>query len=102
MGDYVVKNVLTEIYAIKVNLTFMLSSLDNLQKGAFSVAAKTKAPVVPITLVGTGQIMPAGKEDIVNSGSVKVVIHKPMHGNDPMMLCEEARNTIESVLNFQD
>ncbi|XP_054806208.1 1-acyl-sn-glycerol-3-phosphate acyltransferase BAT2, chloroplastic-like [Prosopis cineraria] len=72
------------------------------KKGAFSVAAKTNVPVVPITVIGTGQIMPAGSEDIVNSGSVKVVIHRPIHGSDPMMLCEEARNTIASALDFHD
>ncbi|KAI5441184.1 branched-chain-amino-acid transaminase bat2 [Lathyrus oleraceus] len=48
------------------------------KKGAFSIAAKTKVPVVPITLIGTGQIMPTGREGIVNSGFVKVVIHKPI------------------------
>lgn len=69
-----------------------------MQKGAFSVAAKTNAPVVPISLIGTGQIMPAGKEGIVNLGSVKVVIHKPIVGKDPDMLCKEARKTIASVL----
>lgn len=69
-----------------------------MQKGAFSVAVKTNAPVVPITLIGTGQIMPAGREGILNFGSVKVVIHKPITGNDPDMLCKEARKTIESVL----
>ena len=76
----------------------MLSFLGDLQKGAFSVAAKTKAPVVPITLIGTGQIMPAGREGIVNVGSVKVVIHKPIDGSDPDMLCKEARKTIASVM----
>lgn len=70
----------------------------NLQKGAFSVAAKTNAPVVPITLIGTGQIMPAGREGIVNLGSVKVVIHKPIDGKDPNMLCNEASKTIASAL----
>ncbi|KAG0488553.1 hypothetical protein HPP92_007364 [Vanilla planifolia] len=44
------------------------------QKGAFSVAAKTEAPVVLITILGTGQLMPAGMEGILRSGSVKVVI----------------------------
>ncbi|KAJ1410343.1 Phospholipid/glycerol acyltransferase [Sesbania bispinosa] len=68
------------------------------KKGAFSIAAKTNAPVVPITLIGTGQIMPAGREGIVNPGSVKVVIHKLLDGNDPDMLCKEARKTIASVL----
>ncbi|KAK7304817.1 hypothetical protein VNO77_42706 [Canavalia gladiata] len=67
------------------------------KKGAFSVAAKTNAPVVPITLIGTGQIMPAGREGIVNVGSVKVVIHKPIEGKDPGMLCKEARKTIASL-----
>ncbi|KAK2408143.1 Phospholipid/glycerol acyltransferase family protein [Trifolium repens] len=68
------------------------------KKGAFSIAAKTKVPVVPITLIGTGRIMPAGREGIVNLGSVKVVIHKPIDGNDPDMLCKEARNKIASAL----
>ncbi|KAL5100961.1 hypothetical protein RYX36_005288 [Vicia faba] len=68
------------------------------KKGAFSIAAKTKVPVVPITLIGTGQIMPAGREGIVNTGFVKVVIHKPIDGNDADMLCKEARNKIASVL----
>lgn len=54
--------------------------------------------MVPITLIGTGQIMPTGREGIVNSGFVKVVIHKPIDGNDPDVLCKEARNRIASVL----
>ncbi|XP_027359519.1 1-acyl-sn-glycerol-3-phosphate acyltransferase 1, chloroplastic-like isoform X3 [Abrus precatorius] len=72
--------------------------LGTFKKGAFSVATKTNAPVVPITLIGTGQIMPAGREGIVNVGSVKVVIHKPIIGKDPDLLCKEARKTIGSVL----
>ncbi|XP_048228203.1 1-acyl-sn-glycerol-3-phosphate acyltransferase BAT2, chloroplastic isoform X3 [Ricinus communis] len=71
------------------------------KKGAFSVAAKTKVPVVPITLMGTGKIMPAGMESILNLGSVKVVIHKPVEGSNPEVLCNEVRNTIASVLNQQ-
>ncbi|KAK9275200.1 hypothetical protein L1049_022461 [Liquidambar formosana] len=71
------------------------------KKGAFSIAAKTRVPVVPITLIGTGKIMPAGMEGILNPGSVKVVIHKPIEGNDPEVLCNEARNIIADVLNHQ-
>ncbi|OQU91568.1 hypothetical protein SORBI_3001G206000 [Sorghum bicolor] len=41
------------------------------KRGAFSVAAKTGAPVIPITLIGTGKLMPSGMEGILNSGSVK-------------------------------
>ena len=56
-------------------------------------------PVVPIVLIGTGKIMPPGMEGIVNPGSVKVVIHKPIEGNDAEVLCNEARNIIADVLN---
>ncbi|XP_027934162.1 1-acyl-sn-glycerol-3-phosphate acyltransferase 1, chloroplastic-like isoform X1 [Vigna unguiculata] len=72
--------------------------LGTFKKGAFSVAAKTNAPLVPITLIGTGQIMPAGKEGILNIGSVKVVIHKPIFGKESDVLCKEARMAIASVL----
>jgi len=51
--------------------------LGDLQKDAFSV-------------IGTGQIMPVGKEGIVSQGSVKVVIL----GKEADMLCIEARKAI--------
>lgn len=69
-----------------------------LQKGAFSVAAKTGAPVVPITLMGTGELMPAGMEGVVNSASAKVVIHKPIEGSNADSLCNEARNVVADTL----
>ncbi|XP_051142759.1 1-acyl-sn-glycerol-3-phosphate acyltransferase BAT2, chloroplastic-like isoform X2 [Andrographis paniculata] len=72
--------------------------LGSFKKGAFSVAAKTGVPVVPITLVGTGKIMPAGMEGILNPGSVKVIIHPPILGKDPNTLCSEARNVIANEL----
>ncbi|KAF3451193.1 hypothetical protein FNV43_RR07286 [Rhamnella rubrinervis] len=71
------------------------------KKGAFSVAAKTKVPVVPITLIGTGKLMPAGMEGILNSGSVKVVIHKPIEGSDPEILCNATRSIISEALNYK-
>lgn len=58
-------------------------------------------PVVPITLIGTGKIMPAGYEGILNPGSVQVIIHKPIEGSDAEALCSEARNTIANSLNGQ-
>jgi len=58
-------------------------SLGDLQKDAFSV-------------IGTGQIMPVGKEGIVSQGSVKVVIL----GKEADMLCIEARKAIAYWLNF--
>ncbi|KAK4763238.1 hypothetical protein SAY86_009006 [Trapa natans] len=69
------------------------------KKGAFSVATKTKVPVVPITLIGTGIIMPAGSEITLNPGIVKVIIHKPIEGSDAETLCNTARNTISHTLD---
>lgn len=72
--------------------------LGSFKKGAFSVAVKTGVPVVPITLMGTGNLMPAGKEGILNSGSVQVVIHKPMIGEKADELCRDARSVIAETL----
>ncbi|GMH07072.1 hypothetical protein Nepgr_008912 [Nepenthes gracilis] len=71
------------------------------KKGAFSIAAKTRVPVVPITVSGTGRIMPTGMEGLLNPGSVKVVILRPLLGNDPEVLCNEARSMIADTLNRQ-
>ncbi|XP_020684349.1 1-acyl-sn-glycerol-3-phosphate acyltransferase 1, chloroplastic [Dendrobium catenatum] len=72
------------------------------KKGAFAVAVKTEAPVVPITLLGTRKLMPAGMECILNSGSVKVVIHKPLRGKNAEVLCNESRSVIADTLNSHD
>ncbi|KAK2646817.1 hypothetical protein Ddye_022012 [Dipteronia dyeriana] len=76
-------------------------TLGAFKKGAFTVASKTGAPVVPMTLTGTGKIMPYGMEGILNTGSIKVVIHKPIQGSDPTVLCSEARKTIADTLNLE-
>ncbi|KDP38685.1 hypothetical protein JCGZ_04038 [Jatropha curcas] len=75
--------------------------LGTFKKGAFSVAAKTGVPVVPITLMGTGKIMPPGMESILNCGSVTVVIHRPVEGSNPELLCNEVRKTIANSLHEQ-
>uniref|UniRef100_M4E5K8 Phospholipid/glycerol acyltransferase domain-containing protein n=1 Tax=Brassica campestris TaxID=3711 RepID=M4E5K8_BRACM len=71
-----------------------------LQKGAFTIAAKTGVPVVPITLMGTGKIMPTGSEGILNHGDVRVIIHKPIYGSKADVLCDEARNKIAESMNL--
>ncbi|KAG8367598.1 hypothetical protein BUALT_Bualt16G0089000 [Buddleja alternifolia] len=71
------------------------------KKGAFSVAAKTGVPVIPISLIGTGKIMPVGMERRLNPGSVKVIIHPSIVGSKPDELCNEARNIIADELTHQ-
>ncbi|RWR91623.1 1-acyl-sn-glycerol-3-phosphate acyltransferase 1, chloroplastic-like protein isoform X1 [Cinnamomum micranthum f. kanehirae] len=68
------------------------------KKGAFSVAAKARVAVVPITLVGTGKLMPPGMEATLNMGSIKVVINKPIEGSNPELLRDEAWNAIADDL----
>lgn len=72
--------------------------LGTFKKGAFSVATKTGVPVVPMTIMGTGNIMPVGKEGLLNPGSVKVVVHPPLVGNDAQELCNQARSVIADAL----
>ncbi|KAL2621848.1 hypothetical protein R1flu_002053 [Riccia fluitans] len=68
------------------------------KKGAFSIASRGKVPVVPISLIGTGKLMPNGLEDTLRPGRVKIVIHPQIRGEDPDELCDQARNAIAQTL----
>lgn len=59
---------------------------------------KTGVPVVPITLIGTGKIMPPGMERELNPGSVKVIVHPYIVGSNADELCNEARKIIAQEL----
>ena len=74
--------------------------LQGFKKGAFSVAVKAGAPVVPITLVGTGDVMPNGAEGEMYAGRVRIIVHPPIasKGRDADELAEEARAAIASAL----
>lgn len=73
------------------------------KKGAFSVAAKAGVPVVPVSLVGTGALMPNGQKGRLYGGpfggAVTVVVHDqipPSKDADAMM--EAARSAIAGSL----
>lgn len=69
------------------------------KKGAFSVAVKTGVPVVPITLIGTGALMPNGQEAKLYSGdAVRIIVHPPITSNNANTLMNEARAAIASRL----
>ncbi|KAG2434449.1 hypothetical protein HYH02_012279 [Chlamydomonas schloesseri] len=69
------------------------------KKGAFSVAAKAGVEVVPITLLGTGALMPSGKESQLRPGQVTIVVHKPLPASkDADKLCDAARVAVASSL----
>jgi len=57
-------------------------------------------PVVPITLVGTGDVMPSGHEGEMYAGDVRIVVHPMIDaaGKDADKVCEEARIAVASAL----
>ena len=73
-------------------------TMADFKKGAFSVAAKEKALVVPITLVGTSERMRNGKEWMLRAGGIKVVVHKPIRCEDAGACCEESYKVIKEAL----
>ena len=68
------------------------------KKGAFSVAAKAKVPVVPITLKGAGSLMPNKKEYLLYPGKVEVVIHPPVAPSDADSMMKEAFEKVAGAL----
>ena len=64
------------------------------KKGAFSVAAKVGARVVPVTIIGAGELMRSGKETQLYSGSVKLVVHEPIACGDANVAMKEAEQII--------
>jgi 1-acyl-sn-glycerol-3-phosphate acyltransferase len=52
-------------------------NLQPFKKGLFLIALKSQAPILPITICGTGKIMPKG-EWRINRGKVRIIIDPPM------------------------
>ena len=68
------------------------------KKGAFSVAAKAKVPVVPITLKGAGSLMPNKKEYLLYPGKVEVIIHPAIPPSDADTMMHEAFEAVAGAL----
>ena len=70
------------------------------KKGPFHLAAETGFPIVPVTILGTYEMMPKGSS-IVKSGTATLVFHPPV---DPKQfalrddLVEAVRAAINSAL----
>ena len=67
-------------------------------QGAFSVAAKAKVPIVPITLIGAGRLMPNKQESRMFPGNVKVVVHPIIEPATADKMMQQARDAIQSKL----
>jgi 1-acyl-sn-glycerol-3-phosphate acyltransferase len=75
-------------------------ALGEFKKGAFSVAVKAGVPVVPVTLIGTGALMPNGAEGrLYSGGGVTVVVHPPIPpSTDAAAMMAAAREAIAGPL----
>ena len=69
------------------------------KKGAFSVAAKEKVPIVPITIVNASGIMRNGKEWMLRKGEIKVIVHPRIEASENAdELCQKSENVIKEAL----
>ena len=72
------------------------------KKGGFILAIRSQLPIVPITIIGAGDILPK-RSFIFNKGKIKVIIGKPIATqnlavNNKEELIESCRNTINKNL----
>jgi len=73
------------------------------KRGAFSLAFDLQLPVLPVTLIGTGNILPADSFNIL-PGKVKMIIHPPIDikeykEEDVIKLMNDVKNVIAAPLN---
>lgn len=73
-------------------------SLHPFKKGAFRMAIDLNLPILPITIMGTKNILPSDSIDLM-PGKVKVVIHKPISvaGVNPEQVNELSKSVKQSI-----
>lgn len=76
--------------------------LKRFKKGAFRMAVDLDLPILPITVTGTREVLPAGTSDLL-PGSAKLIIHPPISvegltADGCQRLMDETRETIASSL----
>jgi 1-acyl-sn-glycerol-3-phosphate acyltransferase len=86
--------------------------LQDFKLGAFVLAERHQVPVVPITILNTGEMMPRGKEfwgtPMLREGEVTIIIHPPVmptkmnvgkeHRKTAKEICTEVHEVIDSKL----
>lgn len=62
------------------------------------MAVKGGVPVVPITMIGSGKLMPNGLEYTLRPGVIKMIVHPPIRGSNADELCDQSRKVIADTL----
>ena len=72
------------------------------KKGAFRLSVEQKLPILPVTLVGTRDVLPSGTLSLF-PGTIRMVIHPAIDpsGKDADELLEQTRDTITSAMPAQ-
>jgi len=75
------------------------------KRGGFVLAIKSGVPIVPITIIGSRNVLPK-KKFFLKKGKIKVIFHPPiptveLKYEDRFMLTEKVRNIIENDLKNQ-
>lgn len=69
------------------------------KSGAFKMARRGEAPIVPISLDGTSKVMPHGSGFLrFYPGVVNITIHKPLQESDPAEWSDKTRAVVLSGL----
>ncbi len=76
--------------------------LKGFKKGAFRMAVDLGLPVLPVTVIGTRNVLPAGTSDLM-PGSARLIFHPPvvvdgLEKKDCQKLMDEVRAVIDSGL----
>ena len=69
--------------------------IQEFKRGAFMLATRSNKQIVPISIIGTTQILPS-KSKIINSGNVRLIIEKPIFLENELNRQEE-KNLMQSV-----
>ena len=69
------------------------------KKGSNLIASRTKSPMVPVTIIGSGDIIKKGSARI-NPGSIRVIISPPVEPSTDKKRNEEVLQSIrETIVN---
>jgi 1-acyl-sn-glycerol-3-phosphate acyltransferase len=56
-------------------------SIQSFKKGGFSLAMKSKVPIVPVSIAGSREIMPKGQK-VANPGRIRIRVDAPINTQD--------------------
>ena len=99
-----IKNSRTSILVYPEGTRTKDNSLKPFKKGCFIIALKSKLPILPITIIGAGDVMPKSSL-LINKKNINIYFHKEISTknydfNDKDILLEKVYNRIKGPLDI--